>query len=72
MGSEMIDKKEHTKIMAEYDALIAQAWGEVEGEGSAVKHDPALARNLEWLRDSYLALYQFVVWPSLNQNPTKQ
>jgi len=52
----MIDKKEHEKILAEYDALISQAWGEIKGEGLSVKHDPALARDLEWLRDSYLEL----------------
>lgn len=52
----MIDKKEHKEILAEYDALISQAWGEVKDEGLAIKHDPALARDLEWLRDSYLKL----------------
>ncbi len=48
-------EKEHQEVLAEFNAMISQAWGETEGY--SVSHDPALARNLEWLRDSYLELY---------------
>lgn len=50
-------EKEHKEIMAEYEALIDAAW-EVT-PGSSIIQDPALARNLEWLRDSYLELYEY-------------
>jgi hypothetical protein len=56
----MISEKEHKEILLEFNALIKLAWGEYkhpdEREFSSVKHDPALARNLEWLRDSYVYL----------------
>lgn len=52
-----ISQKEHEKIIKEYDALIGQAWGEIKFEGQSVKHDPALARTLEWLKESYLTSY---------------
>ena len=45
----------------ELNAYIDQAWGIEkfvgEKEGFSIKHDPALARNLEWIRDCYEALY---------------
>lgn len=56
----MIDQREHKEILAEFNALIDLAWGKwkipSERESSSVKYDPALGRNLEWLRDSYLEL----------------
>ena len=41
----------------ELNALIKQAWGEDTHEGCAIKCDPALARNLEWIRSCYESLY---------------
>ena len=45
-----------SKVIKELNAYIDQAWGQVEG--IAIKHDPALARDLEWIRDCYEALYE--------------
>lgn len=50
----MSDKS--SKVIKELNAYIDQAWG--QSEGTAIKHDPALARNLEWIRDCYEALYK--------------
>jgi|ERR1035437_1259355 hypothetical protein len=49
-----MNKKEHKAVLAEFDAMISQARGETKG--FSIKHDPALARNLEWLEHSYLEL----------------
>ena len=46
-----------SKVMRELTAYIEQAWGHGT-EGASVRHDPALARNLEWIRDCYEALYK--------------
>lgn len=40
------------KILEELDALIEQAWGKGH-EGCAIKHDPALGRTLEWIKESF-------------------
>ncbi len=53
---------ETSKVIKELNALIEQAWGiekfPGEKEGFSIKCDPALARNLEWIRDCYKALYE--------------
>jgi len=46
-----------SKVLMELNALIKQAWGEDTHEGCAIKCDPALARNLEWIRSCYESLY---------------
>jgi len=52
----MITKIEHRRILEEYNALISYASGKYQG--ISILHDPSLARNLEWLRDSYVELYE--------------
>ena len=49
-------ESEHKEVMSEFKALIEAASGECDG--ISIKHDPSLARNFEWLRDSYLELYE--------------
>ena len=63
--SEKINRKMNTtnnsKVLRELNAYIDQANGiekfSGEKEGFSIKQDPALARNLEWIRDCYEALY---------------
>ena len=40
-----------SKVIRELNACIAKAWG--EKESTSILQDPALARNLEWIRDCY-------------------
>jgi hypothetical protein len=51
----------NSKVLKELNAYIDQAWGKEkfpgEKDGFSIKHDPALARNLEWIRDCYEELY---------------
>ena len=51
-----------SKVLKELDAYIDQAWGNEkfvgEKEGFSIKQDPALARNLEWIRSCYEELYK--------------
>jgi hypothetical protein len=44
------------ELLAELDAMIAQAWG--EQEGLSVRHDPALARNLECIKEDMEELFE--------------
>lgn len=39
------------EVLTELDWMIKAAWGELKFEGCSVKHDPALARDLESIRD---------------------
>ncbi len=52
----------NSKVLEELDAYINQAWGIEkfvgEKDGFSIKCDPALARNLEWIRDCYKQLYK--------------
>ncbi len=54
--------KKLSAVVIELNALIDQAWGKEkfigEKEGFSIKMDPALARNLEWIRDCYAVLYK--------------
>jgi len=45
-----------SKVIRELNAYIDQAWG-YKKDGS-ITCDPAFARNLEWIRDCYEALYK--------------
>jgi hypothetical protein len=51
-----MDEKEHKEILDEFNAMISHADGKTES--ISIRKDPALSRNLEWLRDSYLELYK--------------
>lgn len=46
----------NSKVLKELNAYIEQAWKSTEG--SSIRHDPALARDLEWIRDCYEFLYK--------------
>ena len=41
------------EAIEEFNALISSAWGEGDREIASCRHDPALARNLECLRDDH-------------------
>lgn len=54
-------KKKISKVIIELNAYISQAEGverfPSECDGFSIRKDPALARNLEWIRDCYQSLY---------------
>lgn len=58
IDNEIIEKQEHKNILAEFEAYIALAGGDIKHEFQSVKCDQELRRNLEWLRDCYLELYE--------------